>query len=465
MTLGFGAASSNQVDCGSAPALDDLPTMTVWAWVYPSAFVANMQIMSKSSNGVGSGWSLQHSGTAGAIDFRLKRATTNAIATSNTLALTLRRWWFVVGLMDRNGSPICRIFRGAEQLQVQEFGYGTQQDGSGSVTADQSRNLGIGNIIGQTNVYNGLIAGAGVSNALLTLGEMDQVRLVTLRDLATRGLAPPRNIRGLVAYWRLGREGAVLQPDVSGNANHGTVTGATVWPAAPQLGKRRVVRDEVKAASGSNVYTVSGSGGAVAGGGAARTLVLPRTAAGGDACSGAAAQTKVLPRTAAGGAVCGGAASKTRVLPRASSGGATASGAASRTLVLQRTGGGTGVVGGGGSVGGVSTKTGSGGATCSGSGAGQVTRTRTGSGGATTGGAAARVLVFPRIGAGGGLCGGGAARSVVFYRLGAGTVLVGSAAAFELAGASNAPVGTAVALLGGGRRVDRAGGYRVVRVK
>jgi hypothetical protein len=43
----------------------------------------------------------------------------------------------------------------------------------------------------------------------------------------------PRPIAGCVGFWHLGANGVGTQPDWSGNANAGTVTGATVSDHVP----------------------------------------------------------------------------------------------------------------------------------------------------------------------------------------------------------------------------------------
>lgn len=225
--LTFGAATTDRVDCGSAASLDDLSSISVLAWVYPTSLVNDKAIVSKYRGTAGEGWILYMVGTSGAIGWRRERATTDQDYVSNTGFLTADLWNCVGVLSDTTDA---KVYYGTLTSRMAEVTYSSSAGGSGILAIDASRILMIGNRDAATPnaAFPGDIALAMVWNRRLSEGELFAQQF------------NPRVTSGCVLYVCCGFNGTGTQADWSGNVNNGTVTGATLstrgLPIGPLFG-------------------------------------------------------------------------------------------------------------------------------------------------------------------------------------------------------------------------------------
>lgn len=227
ISLTFGAATSDRVDCGSAATLNNLDPFTWMGAVYPTTLTDTRKISTKGGN---KRWEI--SGTAGNIRLRVAQATTAADYTTNTTPLaTLNKWYFIAVSYNSAGAAgqMINIYTGDWATAMSEATYGVATDGVGAVTSDAADILMIGNNAGGTLAFQGRIGHFSVYNVELTLAQIEAQRL---RQFAAA------NCR---MFHQLGFDGTGTQLDKSGNANNGTVTGATVSAHHPYLPPRKTI--------------------------------------------------------------------------------------------------------------------------------------------------------------------------------------------------------------------------------
>lgn len=215
MSLTFGGATSDRVNHGAGSSHANLNPFTVWVWCYPTTLTGNKRLIGKVGGASFAGWDMLL-GNSGAFGFELTRTTTLAY-TSNATQITINAWWFVAATLDLTASPPCKLYVGSLGTPVAEVsGYATSTAASGAQKDDSANALIVGNLPGATTAFQGKIAEAGVVSRVLTLGEM--------RSLQYR----PRNMPNTVFFTHVGFNGTSTQADLSGNANNGTVTGASL---------------------------------------------------------------------------------------------------------------------------------------------------------------------------------------------------------------------------------------------
>lgn len=215
--LTFGAAS-DRVDCGSPVLFDNLATMTILAWVYPTARALNMQIVGKRTSG-GIGWSFQLSGTTSDLAFR--GSSSLNYVTSNTPFATLDQWYCLSLLRNTGGAAGARaaIYSGTQLVPLALCALGTTVDG---VPDDSAANWLLGNRDGLDAPWTGRQAVVAVFNRLLSLPELIAWQFSALDEPF------PAVMAGCVGLWYPGNEGAGKVIEYSGYHNDGTVTGATL---------------------------------------------------------------------------------------------------------------------------------------------------------------------------------------------------------------------------------------------
>ncbi len=257
MALTFGAATSDRVACGSNAVLDNLNPLTILAWVYPTTLTAGRFICNK-----GTGLHTQNgfplSGTGGDIEYIRGRATTDADRWTNSTPLaTLNKWYCVAATFDSTQTPNSHIYTGTLTTMMAEATYNASSaDGSGAVFDDSANNFVIGNknAASFNSAFQGRLAVLAYFNRVLTLGEIKSWQF------------NPRKLSGCVGFWILGFNGTGNQPDLSGNFNAGTVTGAAVSGHVPlrpafgalEVGELKGVSAQQYSQSADGTLTLSG---------------------------------------------------------------------------------------------------------------------------------------------------------------------------------------------------------------
>lgn len=231
MALDFGAG--DYVDCGSAGSLDNLTAFTFCCWGKVPDNATDRNIFQKSHFNT-TGWRDGEITVNDRLFAGINRATSACQARADLTNFStwpgFGEWVFMAGRVNTAGAA------GDQQLwmgsltapPVEPSSYTNQTAGSGSVPADGTLNFFVGNRnpVSQDRPF-GMMAFYGHWNRLLTAAEINHQ------------WARPQRTTGNVLFLHLGFGwGTGTQRDLSGNGNHGTVTGASIADHIPLPGLR-----------------------------------------------------------------------------------------------------------------------------------------------------------------------------------------------------------------------------------
>lgn len=212
----FAASTTNKVNHGSASSLDNLNTITVIAWVYPTT-LNDTWIWSKTDPA----FSIEKNfyvGATGHLHTEAVRATTFAQADSSDAVLTTNKWWMVAFTWDGSTAP--KLYRADMTASVpiaEASSYSTSTAGSGAIGDDAAYDVTIGNNTTTTTTsFQGKIGTVMIFNRVLSIAEMQSLQY------------NPRNILGCVLLSHYGFNGTTNATDYSGSGNTGVITGVTV---------------------------------------------------------------------------------------------------------------------------------------------------------------------------------------------------------------------------------------------
>jgi len=226
-----GATSSDNVNCGHGATLNNLTVYTLMAWCMPTVAPSASRLMTKSA-GVGTGGSgrnftIHNISTRAA--FQIGRATASMTCTAdlvNFAAYALNIPLFFAATVDLSaGLP--KMYMGSLTMPCAEpSAYAAQTLGSGAAGDDSATDWYLGNYSGLNVAFVGPIWVAGVWATVFDLGR--------LRELQRH--PSPATSRG---FWLPGQNGTGRVWDLSGNNNHGTITGALpTSDVLPRVGRR-----------------------------------------------------------------------------------------------------------------------------------------------------------------------------------------------------------------------------------
>jgi len=221
MPLTFAASTTDRVSFGSAAPLDNLAVATVMMLIYPTnVSTANTFVFAKFVDVSNRIQALIDDTAAGDFRFLVQRATTQLNVRTSGSFVAANAWQWIAFQWDINGAAGAqKIFLGTQTAPMAEPGsYAAQSAGSGTQGNDAAANLIFGNRNDGANPNPLIGDGAWIAvwNRLLTLGEL----------IEQQGFGHPTAGNLLCSY--VGLNGVGTQPDLSGNHNDGTVTGATV---------------------------------------------------------------------------------------------------------------------------------------------------------------------------------------------------------------------------------------------
>ncbi len=215
----FNTVNSDRVDCGSGASLDDLAAnpFSALALVFPTTLTNNRAFLAKS--GTSLGWSTGFSGTTGNFSVVLGHATTSlTYVTSDTPLAKLSRWYWIALTVDLTlGAGLrAKIYSGplGGALKLSTL---TLTEPAGARGSDATVNFIIGNLNTPTLAFPGSIALTALWNRGLSFKEFSQL---------TKSGGSGFRESNPVGLWRPGWQGRSV--DESGNANHGTITGAVI---------------------------------------------------------------------------------------------------------------------------------------------------------------------------------------------------------------------------------------------
>jgi hypothetical protein len=211
---------------GAQAQLDNVVPFTWTAWVYRTANSVTGRIIAKGDGSTFKNFQEDTSVLSNAMRLRVGRATTGADAWTVAGTLPLSEWRFVACSYDSTDGP--RIYVATVSGAVSECSYrntgapylGSPIIGAGTETDDSAGEFCIGsrNNAGQSPLA-ARVSDVRVFSKVLSIAELN----------AVKGGAITGPMRG---WWPLWGSQAV-EPDWSGNNNHGTVNGATKVDGPP----------------------------------------------------------------------------------------------------------------------------------------------------------------------------------------------------------------------------------------
>jgi hypothetical protein len=213
--LNFDGADDG-VNVGKNPSINDLPSMTISAWVKARSLGEGSvgRIIDKS-NSTGYAFWISSTASTNNISF-LANFATPMIRRSSSNAIIFNEWRHVVVTWD--GS-----FTAANtHLYVNgvETGYAVTTNGSGGYVSDANDNLVIGNDSpSPVSTFDGLIDEVRVYNRALSASEV-----TALYSSGAVRFKVPNNL-GLVGYWSFNEGTSTIAGDFSGNGNNGSMSG------------------------------------------------------------------------------------------------------------------------------------------------------------------------------------------------------------------------------------------------
>jgi hypothetical protein len=228
MSLTFGGAISDRVDCGTYINLPS--TMSVLLWVYPTTLTTFRTYWDKSYGSISK--RLHIPGTSSAeLRFQFYRNSISQAYRTNNAGITINKWWFIAVTFNvaNAAGELVNIYRGDLLTLATECTYDSTSDGSGTLNDDSSATVMIGNDASLIDAFQGRIGICKVFSSELTLAQIRQQQL-SLRPLDN-----------CLSYHILGIDGTGTQRDFSGKQKTGTVTGASLGshiPLGPPFGWR-----------------------------------------------------------------------------------------------------------------------------------------------------------------------------------------------------------------------------------
>ncbi len=158
------------VDAGSGSTLDDMPAMTLEAWIYTRSLGGGGlgRIMEKQSSVTDNGFRFQLN-TSNAIIFSQDYSTTDISHATATNVFALNTWQHVTATWDGSAT--------AQNIHIYVNGvevssYITTTNGSGSRVTDAAQNLRIGNTNNGSRGFDGMIDDARIYNYVRTQSQV-----------------------------------------------------------------------------------------------------------------------------------------------------------------------------------------------------------------------------------------------------------------------------------------------------
>jgi hypothetical protein len=236
MSLVSGANATDVANSGHAAGVTGATKISVGVLLYPTTLTSLRIVVAKLLAGT-RGWQLRYTGTAGDLDARYNRGTTNMVAiTNNTPLSNLNAWNYVAMTIDTAlGALQCHIYAGllsglAGGASAVEATYGTRTEGSGTNLVDTTAD---DLLWFNSSAANIPLQGRG------SWGFFLNGTILTAAQLGAWFRRPnPRNAGGvaLTATHGFGLQGAGTQTDETGNGNNAAVTGCSQNSGNPAVG-------------------------------------------------------------------------------------------------------------------------------------------------------------------------------------------------------------------------------------
>ena len=219
--------SSDFVNLSSPTVIDDLPAndFTISSWIYDENTAGNTwgTILGAYRNITG-GWNLRtlsNAGGARSVYFDFTYNTTPAAYRTNDGTIPVNTWTHVAAVWSA-ATKTAKIY-----INGVEPGYQTSTQGVGTYASDASLNKQIGRIEYHDQYFNGRIDDFKIFKYALTSDEIKKeanlggsIVAGQTKDVNRGGVAP-------VGFWDFNEGSGASANDKSGNANTGTLSGAT----------------------------------------------------------------------------------------------------------------------------------------------------------------------------------------------------------------------------------------------
>jgi hypothetical protein len=282
MALDFNA-SGRRIIVPSSASLDNFTSFSGIVWINLAALAKDDYILFKGNAGGLRRWRLILDDTSGNLQFVVDRTTGLGYTTTSTIGASTGSWEAFAFSYDNSDSTQSahKIFKGTlTSAFVEEGIYGAGQGSANSIATDQDGDLAIGINPDAlpTSFLNGSIAVVKLFDSLLTLDEFIAEQWIAHTNRTDCVYNPP-----------MGFTGTTTQVDLSGNANNGTITGATISDHVPLPSPFGFAESGIRlgsAASSITTYTKSLSGSITPTGDAINSLMLISSLSGSVSVSG-----------------------------------------------------------------------------------------------------------------------------------------------------------------------------------
>lgn len=194
--IDFVGSSNDQIVCGSAAHLDDLPALSIVQWVYVRARVDGKFFFTKSTTGGNFGIFWRLSGTGGQYNFQVEFGGTDLSGTwGGTPAgttINVNEWTMMAVTYDGGATASTSLSAYKDGIKVN---LASSANGTSSRTTDASYSVAVGNLNGSTTgAIDGIIGRTMLYNRVLSQSEIQ-----LLCDSPYIDLIPIRNDWGGLA--------------------------------------------------------------------------------------------------------------------------------------------------------------------------------------------------------------------------------------------------------------------------
>ena len=213
------------INAGTGASLANLDPLTVCGWLYFVDLGAQNypRVLSKEAVlNEGIRIEVRRAATAGNIAFGRAQTTAQCYYNSVSSTIPFNAWRFVALQYRSSASPRMRIFVGTPTALATEVAYADTLDGTGTPVSDSAWPLRIGDSV-DVIPWGGRLGYISYIGAFLTLAEIQSIQF---------GIIPAHLMSDVKGFWPLWGV-ATPEPDLSGNGNNGTVTGAVVADGPP----------------------------------------------------------------------------------------------------------------------------------------------------------------------------------------------------------------------------------------
>ncbi len=230
----FGGASTHRLSAPAATSINNLDPLTVWFWGRFDSLASVKGIFVKGAVGANRRMLLDNTGAFNNIRVQVDTTGgTGMLYITNTQCIVAGKPFFVAWTYSFSATPQSHIYVGDLLTPATEQTYGTSTDGNGGNPDDSGGPLMWGNNAAASQSMPGVGWVGGYCAGILPL---DVIRLQQALCAPLPGIT-----RALHVF---GANGAGTVPDLSGNGNHASITGAVpVGQCLPRMQPR--VRGEL----------------------------------------------------------------------------------------------------------------------------------------------------------------------------------------------------------------------------